>query len=160
MATAVRAMRGGLPSQNQWSSVMPLSDIPYWYTRAVQTVMRLADQAENWDGYGSLNIQIPARTRANELLAILSINGASAPHIAPLSGGGLQFEWEFAGRELELEILPTGDIDFLTTSPNGEMLQGEVPDPKKQIPLLFGWLITGEFTTAASYLENRYATSP
>lgn len=139
---------------------MPLTDIPDWYIHAVRTVNRLSDQAENWDGYGSLNIQVPARATANELLAILSMSGMSAPHILPLSSGGLQFEWDFEGRGLELEILPSGEVEFLTTSTDGEMLEGDVSDPKKQIAILLDWLITGEFGPTVSYLESRYALSP
>ncbi len=139
---------------------MPLKDIPDWYIGALCTVEQLSEQPRNWDGYGSLNIQAPATTTGNELLAILSRIGAPAPHIAPLSGGGLQFEWDFAGRGLELEIRTTGEIEFLTISRDGGMLDGDISDPRSQVSVLLDWLMTGEFELTEAYLESRYAISP
>ncbi|MDQ2920604.1 MAG: hypothetical protein M3R52_03160 [Acidobacteriota bacterium] len=114
----------------------------------------------NWDGYGSLDIQPPAKTAALELMLTLSLYGADAPHIAPLSEGGLQFEWRSGGRDLELEITTTGDLEFLTADASGDMLEGPVSDPRRQIPVLIVWLRTGEFAVTETYLESQYAASP
>jgi hypothetical protein len=158
MATAVQAIKYRR-SANQWGSVTPMSEIPTWYVQALETVERLARLSANWDGYGSLDIQLPAKTAALELMPVLSLYRAEAPHIAPVSGGGLQFEWDFEGRQLEVEIRPTGEIEFLTADGTEDMLEGPMSDPWKQVPLLLQWLRTGNFEVTWSYLEHQYATS-
>lgn len=49
------------------------------------------------------------------------------PHFAPVSGGGIQLEWRRQNRELELEILPNGEIAFLKAPEPGEMEEGVLP---------------------------------
>src|SRR6266498_726951 len=159
MATAVRVMRK-VRSINQWSSITPLNDVPAWYMDALQTVERLTNMAENWDSYGSARISMLARTSANELLSIHSLNRTPPPHIAPVASGELQFEWVYEDRELELEILPTGDLEFLITSESGEMVEGPVSDSNRQIPILISWVLTGDTLEAESDLDREYATSP
>lgn len=47
------------------------------------------------------------------------------PHISPVPGGGIQFEWQKGYRELELEILPNRSIEFLVVT-EGDMTEGHL----------------------------------
>jgi len=35
------------------------------------------------------------------------------PRVTPVSGGGIQFDWSFGQRELEIEFLPDGKIRYM-----------------------------------------------
>lgn len=137
MATPVMAL-------NQWSSVTPLGMNSDWFCDALGVIADLADLHDNWDSYGSPPIQVAAREAAGGLLSILSACGSPAPHIAPVPRGGIQLEWLHDGRELELEILPRGDLEFLATFETGEMSDGELTDWNRQVPYLINWLRTGD----------------
>lgn len=41
-------------------------------------------------------------------------------HMAPVPGGGIQFDWARVGLEIEIEIAPDGLIMWLVTHPSGE----------------------------------------
>ena len=72
----------------------------------------LRNLSPNWDSYGSPPLTDAAYTRARNFLLSLT-NEAKPPIIVPVSGGGVQFEWESHGRELEVEFLQNGEIEYL-----------------------------------------------
>jgi hypothetical protein len=78
--------------------------------RRIGELKRLPD---DWDSYGSPRIQQLAAQRAVQVLSAAAIEGVRPPQIVPVSGGGLQIEWTSANRELEIEILPDGSIEYL-----------------------------------------------
>ncbi|MGH9837473.1 MAG: hypothetical protein ACREEM_01670 [Blastocatellia bacterium] len=87
----------------------------------------LFELPDNWDGYGSPAIQPAVKETASDLANTLHKAGAPLPHIAPVSGGGIQLEWHKKDRELELEILPDGDVAFLKVNESGEMQEATLP---------------------------------
>jgi hypothetical protein len=131
-------------SRNQWVSVTPLN-VSEWYLDALKTISELGGLPNNWDGYGSPMLHEEARIIAVQVLSLLAWTGADAPHIAPVPGGGLQFEWDVADRSLELEVLPSGEIEFLVTMDNGWSREGPITSKDKQIPFLTKWLRTGYY---------------
>jgi hypothetical protein len=128
---------------NQWIGVTPLNSETEWQIAALRAIHRLAAMDDNWDGYGSPRIQIAAKEGAGRLLCTLAMCEPPTPHIAPVPGGGLQFEWEHDGRELELEILPDGNLEFLATEESGEMVEGPLKAWNAEVPSLIHWLLTG-----------------
>ena len=62
------------------------------------------------------------------------------PQVVPVPGGGVQLEWRHGRREVEIEILPDGTMEFLRVEdgePRDEELTGVVP-----LPPLFAWFIS------------------
>jgi hypothetical protein len=70
----------------------------------------------------------------------MALDDPPEPRVVPVPGGGLQFEWQTATRELELEVLPDGSVEFLTVA--GEHMQeGPVSsDQAEEVRRLIGWL--------------------
>lgn len=95
--------------------------------RMLAKLAELSALPDNWDGYGSPGPQPAVQEAASALIGILWKAGVPTPHFAPVSGGGLQLEWQKQGRELELEILPHGEIAFLKVYESGEMQEGILP---------------------------------
>jgi hypothetical protein len=62
------------------------------------------------------------------------------PRILPVSGGGIQFEWENGKRELEIEFRPDMNIEFLLAE-DGEPI--EARKDFKSVDDLLSWLIHG-----------------
>lgn len=47
------------------------------------------------------------------------------PSVSPVSGGGLGFHWRADARDLEIEILPDGRVEYLKTLKMGEQIKSE-----------------------------------
>ena len=85
-----------------------------WLSSAIRALLELRKLEDDWDGSGSPPITPSAVECARALLVALEIDDPPEPQIVPVPGGGLQIEWESAERELEIEILPSGAIEYLT----------------------------------------------
>lgn len=97
-----------------------------WIRQADQKISELSQLPENWDGYGSRSIQQAAVEQASALLSKLASFNLPAPQIFPVPGGGIQLEFRQDSRELEIEILPDGSIEYLTVNEEGQMSEGSV----------------------------------
>jgi len=82
-----------------------LANPPPWLQSALSDVARLAALPSNGDSYGSPPLSKTARQNAVQLLASIEYEDCPTPCIVPISGGGLQIEWQDNRRELELEIV-------------------------------------------------------
>lgn len=130
--------------------LLPLDGVRPEFLSSVRTLARLIQLPGNWDSYGSLPIQPPAYFGALWLLLVLNDTAVSAPHIGPVSDGGIQLEWQLAGRELELEILPDGTIGYLSVNDRGEIETGDVEvGDTAQVQLLTGQLLAQRPTVGA-----------
>jgi hypothetical protein len=115
----------------QWSGVTPVVNSTAWLRAAQHKISELAQLADNWDSYGSRPIQPKAIEQTSEALRHLSAINLPLPQIFPVPGGGLQIEFEYNGRELEIEFLPDGSIGYLLVAQNGEMHEGSIPAGSK-----------------------------
>jgi hypothetical protein len=116
-----------LNSEPQWGSVTPLAQATPWLRSSLRKVTELALLPSGWDGYGSRPIQQPAVERVSEVLTYLSYLDLPNPQLFPVPGGGIQIEMRQDDRELEIEILPDGSIEYLLVLSNGEMSEGAIP---------------------------------
>lgn len=110
----------------QWGGVTPISKANLWLRSAQRKISELAQLPENWDSYGSRPIQQPAIEQSADVLARISNLDLPNPQIFPVPGGGIQLEFQQESRELEIEILPDGSIQFLIVQ-DGRMREGAIP---------------------------------
>lgn len=73
----------------------------------------LATLRVDWDSYGSPKISDDLIMAAKRFLYQLEFEFIAAPRVVPISGGGIQFEWEMGERELELEFIDSDNIGYL-----------------------------------------------
>lgn len=66
-----------------------------------------------WDSYGSPKISNELIMAAKSFLNQLEYEFIAAPRVVPISGGGIQFEWQIGERELELEFIDSDNISYL-----------------------------------------------
>ncbi|HWQ36013.1 MAG TPA: hypothetical protein VNQ79_24435 [Blastocatellia bacterium] len=111
----------------QWTATTPLDNSSRWLRKAQKRIQELAALPENWDSYGSRPIQPAAIKGAGDLIALLSQLRSAQPEIFPVPGGGIQLELHNRQREIEIEILPDGNIEYLITDDDGQMREGHVP---------------------------------
>jgi hypothetical protein len=136
------ALANTAAASNQWISVTPLGGVADWYFDSLDTVRRLGNMGEGWDGYGSPSVPVKTTIETSYILSLISEYKVNSPHIAPVPGGGLQLEWDYENRALEIEIHPSGEINFLIA--NGEEVIVRPLHEKLLFPLLT-WVRTGSF---------------
>jgi hypothetical protein len=135
------------PAGAQWNRVTPWSDASQWLISALQELARLASLPENWDGYGSPRLCPAALRAARRLVGSLEQLALPAPHVLPVTGGGIGFTWQCDSRELEVEVSPNGSARYLavlTDSDTGEEATEEADlslDRPEQAERLAAWLI-------------------
>jgi hypothetical protein len=122
-------------------SVQPRPVAP-WLLQTLTTALELAKMPANWDSYGSPPISDRALFTLVELLHRLTHRNLPPPHLSPIPGGGLQLEWEMSQRALELEVLPGGTVEYLTTE-RDQVREGPLGDEGKQLQDLIDWLTQG-----------------
>ena len=102
----------------------------YYATSALFASLRrigeLKQLPEDWDSYGSPRVQQLAAQRAVEIVRAAAMEDVHPPQIVPVSGGGLQIEWTSGKRELEIEVLPDGSIEYLAVDAH-QTMEGPVP---------------------------------
>jgi hypothetical protein len=93
----------------------------------------------NWDLEGGAAIDEEIVRLAGELLLPLHRLNPPMPRIAPILGGGIQFEWRRGDKELEIEITPDGRVEYLAIE--GDVSQEDrLPDPHNDVWALVEWL--------------------
>lgn len=127
-----------LVRSHQWAYGIPSFGLNKWQTETLKGLFRVKLLCDNWDGEGSPRPSTIALDSASELLVSLPFEDLPTPFVSPTSMGGVQLEWAQSGRELEIEILPDGSMEFLTVA-NGDP-QNEGPITREQVPSLARWL--------------------
>lgn len=127
----------------QWTHIAQFSDHE-WVDDALRDISRLSGLDENWDSYGS-----PPLDGTVIQLAVVFIEALVGwsmvlprPAIAPVPGGGLQFEWEWGDRALELELIPGGSIEYLKVVHQEPIHEDEVAS-LEELVILLSWLVGG-----------------
>ncbi len=89
------------------------TEMPPWLVDVLPRLEELAGLQENWDSYGSppptsklMGNALAIVQRAERLLGYSQAQPRTmpTPSIVPLSGGGIQIEWQTPVKELELEF--------------------------------------------------------
>ena len=114
-----------------------------WLQQALGPLFRLRDLPPGWDTYGSPPIPDDVILGAVRLLFHAAAEQSPWPHLAPVSGGGVQLEWAVNGRELEIEIFPDGSVAYLKA--RGEEMDDGPLDPYDAgaVRTLVRWVVHG-----------------
>ena len=123
----------------QWSKVIPARTLSQWQKQGIENLKRVLLLPVNWDSYGSPPPTQGAENTTMDILTEIDIEFFVAPLLVPVSGGGIQLEWEIGTRRLELEILDDGSAEYLQI--DGREPKGEGPvHTLGEIRSLFLWL--------------------
>lgn len=81
--------------------------------KAIDDLDALSKLPIDWDSYGSPKISNDLIIAAKSFLYQLEYEFFAAPRVVPISGGGIQLEWQMGERELELEFIDSDNIGYL-----------------------------------------------
>lgn len=123
-----------------WSETVPVDGLSHWQIQALKGVLQTVHLANNWDSYGSPPPSPIARAAAVSLITRFDFDDLSTPDVVPVVGGGIQFEWIIGQRELELEILPDGTVEFLRVEGTQPLDEGRLMAEPGHLGSLLGWL--------------------
>ncbi len=107
----------------------------------LRRIAQLALLSNNWDSYGSPPIRPIALASAIQFLLLTDRENPPSPYIGPVTGGGVQLEWHTSTRELELEILPDGSLEYVMIDDSGQMRDGKLPPFADEVYELICWLM-------------------
>ena len=126
--------------RTQWAQITPLLDLGVRARGVMSCVREIASLPAGWDGHGSPPLCEPAKAVAARLVSGTDLESLPTPHVSPVSGGGVQFEWRVGPRELEIEVLPDGSIEYLAVLDGTQMVEGTL-DEGAAPGALFRWLM-------------------
>lgn len=114
-----------------------LSDLnePKWEISVVQRLKEISLLREGWDGFGAGPIRRDVITFAFHILGQIMLPNTPAPHVTPMSHGGLMLEWHENGIELEIEIEKPGHMWVSFEDPI-EKIDQEEPVSNDLCPLI------------------------
>lgn len=78
-----------------------------WFMPVLKALDGLYGLRPNWNGYGEAPVDLVNAARVISVLAATDFDGP-APSIVPLHDGGVQAEWHWGERHLEIQFLPGG----------------------------------------------------
>lgn len=133
----------------QWSSVIPTRALSQWQIQGIKRLNKVLSLPENWDSYGSCPPTQDAANTAMDVLTRIDMDYFVAPRVVPISGGGLQLEWEIGTRALELEILSDGSVEYLTTERREPRDEGRIHMINEVRPFFLWLLSSGSIQIAA-----------
>ena len=129
----------GANSSPIWGRAIPVAGLSEDQVKAIQKIAGFEQLPTNWDSYGSPRVSRAVIDSAIDLV-LTTFDFVPMRRIVPVSGGGIQFDWEMGERELEIEVRPDLNIEFLLS------VDGDPVEPRKDIKSIEGllsWLIYG-----------------
>ena len=117
---------------------------PAWLLKAKYDLNRLANLPENWDSYGSPSLAVELLSNAEDFLDALNAEDIHPPFVAPVSGGGIQFEWSNQDRDLEVEFVEPYIFGYLKVVKDQPVEEGEhSANDYNSARQLLRWLMLG-----------------
>jgi hypothetical protein len=114
---------------------------PPWLEGIANRCQEFTELASNWDTYGAPPVSSITARAAVTLLARMAPAGLPAPHVFPTAQGGVQFEWQMHGRELEIAFdTPTQVSIFFLDENTNEEIEQELTNSLRPLSDLFSKL--------------------
>lgn len=111
-----------------------------------EQLARLRSLKENWDSHGSPSLCHEAFRDVERLLSEFDLSGLPDPQAVPISGGGINLEWETETKELELSFYRSGLDGYLKVWLPGyeQMEEGAIDLSRTEdVQALMDWLKEG-----------------
>jgi hypothetical protein len=128
--------------REQWNAIVPVRT--RWEVEAIRSLLKLTSLPTDWDGDAGPPPDrgvVDAAIRFLAAVADLGLGRLPQPHVVPLSGGGVHFEWAAGARQLQVAIFPDAPADFLRVEGRAVVDQGVLRlTAWEQIRALFAWL--------------------
>ena len=125
----------------QWSKDFPVES--HWQIQVLKAVCQLANLRYDWDSYGSPPISSVGLTASTRLIAMINPEDLPVPQVFPVPSGGIQLEWTVGQRELEIEILPDGMIEYLKVEHGQPIEEAQVRlGAYAQVSSILSWLMS------------------
>ncbi len=129
----------------QWSGVVLVSELSQWQIEAIRKLLQLLALPRDWDSYGSLPTSEVAVTASVHLILGIDLDYFVSPRIVPVSGGGVQLEWSFGSREVEIEISDERSAEYLKNQHGKPIEEGQISlADLPRIRSLLTWLMNPE----------------
>lgn len=109
----------------QWSQIKLLEDVNPWVADCALRISEFARLPQDWDSHGSNPVTVDALKTALLFISESPLELIPEPSVSPVPGGGLGFHWQADGRDLEIEILPDGRVEYLKTIQGGGEIKSE-----------------------------------
>ncbi|MBI2195029.1 MAG: hypothetical protein HYU36_23860 [Planctomycetes bacterium] len=127
------------------STSVSVNTLPDWLVETLKKIERLSQLSANWDSYGAQPVKAEILGLSIRLLGSLEGESLPNPLVSAGSAGTVDFEWQFQGRELEVEILDQDRVEYLKVYPDGRMEEGEIsPNFPDGLRRLIRWLLHGD----------------
>lgn len=113
-----------------------------WRASVIEKLASFRSLPPNWNSYDSPPPSQLAIKKAIGFVSSLLDDKQPRPRVTPVSGGGVQFDWSFGERELEIEFLPDGRIQYIL-APNWDSdgIEGTIDTlSASEIADLLDWL--------------------
>ena len=124
-----------------WNGAIPIENLDAKQLHLLRGIHSVASLSPNWDSYESPPPTPAAIMSAVAQVVRVDLSNLPVPHVAPVSGGGVQLIWQNDGRSLDLEFLPNGNIEYLTSQGGTHRLEGELTAADYQMTqALVAWL--------------------
>ena len=118
---------------------------PKWLAKAKYDLDRIMKLPDNWDSYGSPSIPEVLYKNAENFLISLEAEDIEPPFVAPVSGGGIQFEWQNMDRELEIEFVQSNVFGYLKIIDDEPVDEGQFSfKDYNSVRQLIKWLKMGQ----------------
>lgn len=133
---------------SQWTGLIPVGpSLNSWQIETIINIVRLMSLPSNWDSYGSPSLSRKVAEASINLLKSIEFDDLATPYVIPVSGGGIQFEWSVGQRELEIEILPDGSIEYLKIEGEEHLEEGKLAhvtssQVRYQVQSLLKWIVS------------------
>ena len=128
----------------QWSAVLNTSQLSPRQKSLIKQLVEFSKLPLDWDSYGSPPLSAVAVELAQDVIYCLDLDFFPLPNIAPISGGGVQFEWHIASRSVELDIGDVGVVSYLKTENNNPLEEGVIDEAlPSRLRSLIMWTVSG-----------------
>ena len=125
----------------QWTKSIAI--FSRWAAETGLKLLALTSLPRDWDSYGS---PPPSQVAINASFDLLDRMPKSVfedlpiPFVAPVPGGGIQFDWSVGRRDLELHVMPDGSIQYLRAFGGDILDEGPLKLNPIETRALFAWL--------------------